>query len=388
MTRRTAAEIDRRLTLLGRDLALFYPGPCGLVGGRRPRRDAAPTVPATVDIAVVAGVDAADQLFVNRLKTHKGELAPLGHPEYGSRHHELIGQPNVRADPGARSSCTCWSACPTSRAIARIRRCDVTPRTSRRRDDVRIELRRRGRRRARTRAAGRARSTSRSASRATREVTDPSVQRASVATMSFRAEPFGVFVDDLVSSLTGGVTREVFRFVPEQEPFRLGAGRRRAGRHRPRARAAPTTCTPGSATASTSTSTDGVDRVPAAARAAARPGQLVLRQLRAGPRPAGAAAAHRPQPGQRPAHPGGELRPRVRRAVRASSSRSTTPPSSTPPRAATSTSWSALVGLERRTPAVRHRRGRVLPLDAGAGRDHHRGGHPDLDLATCPGSPS
>lgn len=42
--------------------------------------------------------------------------------------------------------------------------------------------------------------------------------------MSFRAEPFGVFVDDLVSSLTGGVTRQVFRFTPELEPFRLAAG--------------------------------------------------------------------------------------------------------------------------------------------------------------------
>lgn len=42
--------------------------------------------------------------------------------------------------------------------------------------------------------------------------------------MSFRAEPFGVFVDDLVSSLTGGVTRQVFRFVPELEPYRLAAG--------------------------------------------------------------------------------------------------------------------------------------------------------------------
>ncbi len=42
--------------------------------------------------------------------------------------------------------------------------------------------------------------------------------------MTFRAEPFGVFVDDLVSSLTGGVTREMFRFLPENEPFRLGHG--------------------------------------------------------------------------------------------------------------------------------------------------------------------
>jgi len=42
--------------------------------------------------------------------------------------------------------------------------------------------------------------------------------------MSFAAEPYGVFVDDLVSSLTGGVTREAFRFLPEQRPFRLAAG--------------------------------------------------------------------------------------------------------------------------------------------------------------------
>ena len=40
--------------------------------------------------------------------------------------------------------------------------------------------------------------------------------------MSFAAEPYGVFVDDLVSSLTGGITREEFVFLPENEPFRLG----------------------------------------------------------------------------------------------------------------------------------------------------------------------
>ena len=39
--------------------------------------------------------DALEQALVNRLKTRKGELAPLGHPDYGSRHHELIGEPNV-----------------------------------------------------------------------------------------------------------------------------------------------------------------------------------------------------------------------------------------------------------------------------------------------------
>lgn len=42
--------------------------------------------------------------------------------------------------------------------------------------------------------------------------------------MTFRAEPYGVFVDDMVSALTGGITREVFRFLPENVPFRLGHG--------------------------------------------------------------------------------------------------------------------------------------------------------------------
>lgn len=39
--------------------------------------------------------------------------------------------------------------------------------------------------------------------------------------MSFAAEPYGVFVDDLVSSLTGGVTRERFTFLDENKPFML-----------------------------------------------------------------------------------------------------------------------------------------------------------------------
>ena len=41
--------------------------------------------------------------------------------------------------------------------------------------------------------------------------------------MTFRAEPFGTFVDDLISSLTGGVTRERFVFLDEQRPFQLAA---------------------------------------------------------------------------------------------------------------------------------------------------------------------
>ncbi|HEY5981726.1 MAG TPA: hypothetical protein VIT41_19030 [Microlunatus sp.] len=126
MPRRTAAEVDRRLTLMGRDLALFYPGPYGWwedadLDVTLPTRANGPT-----DIAVVDGVTAAAQLFVNRLKTHHGELAPLGHPEYGSRHHELIGQPNVERTRALLKLYVleCLSHEPR---IAKIRRCDVTP---------------------------------------------------------------------------------------------------------------------------------------------------------------------------------------------------------------------------------------------------------------------
>src|SRR5439155_16609244 len=52
-------------------------------------------VPRRTDLGIVRDLDAAEQLLANRLKTQLGELAPLGHADYGSRHHELIGQPNV-----------------------------------------------------------------------------------------------------------------------------------------------------------------------------------------------------------------------------------------------------------------------------------------------------
>ena len=139
MIRLSAAEIDRRLELLGRDLALFYPGPAGWWEDA----DLATTVPdragAAVDVEVVEGVEAAVQLFVNRLKTHKGELAPLGHPEYGSRHHELIGQPNVERTR-ALIKLHVLEALSHEPRIAKIHRCDVTAAHDPPRDVVRIVL--------------------------------------------------------------------------------------------------------------------------------------------------------------------------------------------------------------------------------------------------------
>jgi phage baseplate assembly protein W len=137
--RLTAAEIDRRLELLGRDLGLFYPGPSGWWEDA----DLATTVPdragAQVDLGVAEGVPAAVQLFVNRLKTHRGELAPLGHPEYGSRHHELIGQPNVERTR-ALIKLHVLEALSHEPRIEKVLRCDVTPAHDPPRDVVRIVL--------------------------------------------------------------------------------------------------------------------------------------------------------------------------------------------------------------------------------------------------------
>lgn len=50
------------------------------------------------DIARVTGVENVQQSLVNRIMTRRGELEKLGHPEYGSRHYELIGEPNTESN--------------------------------------------------------------------------------------------------------------------------------------------------------------------------------------------------------------------------------------------------------------------------------------------------
>src|SRR5215813_4701930 len=46
------------------------------------------------DLQLVAGNDNIIQALTLRLLVRRGELAPLGWPDYGSRIHELIGEPN------------------------------------------------------------------------------------------------------------------------------------------------------------------------------------------------------------------------------------------------------------------------------------------------------
>lgn len=82
--------------LMGKDLRLDY----ALHGGFFEDADLASIRVAeragARDLDVAAGLETLTQALANRLKTRTGELAPLGHPGYGSRHHELIGQPNVQ----------------------------------------------------------------------------------------------------------------------------------------------------------------------------------------------------------------------------------------------------------------------------------------------------
>ena len=59
------------------------------------RTDIAPRV---TDLKLAAGLRNLVQDLIIRLQTQIGELAPLGHPNFGSRHHELIGMPNTETN--------------------------------------------------------------------------------------------------------------------------------------------------------------------------------------------------------------------------------------------------------------------------------------------------
>jgi phage baseplate assembly protein W len=89
MANRTAASVA---PFQGADLELEY----ALAGGFFEDADLGDLRTGTSrDLAVASGLDNLTQALANRLKTRRGELAPLGHPTYGSRHHDLIGEPNT-----------------------------------------------------------------------------------------------------------------------------------------------------------------------------------------------------------------------------------------------------------------------------------------------------
>jgi phage baseplate assembly protein W len=51
-----------------------------------------------VDLESVVGVPNLQQALLLRFLTPVGEMTVLGHPEYGSRLHELIGEPNTQTN--------------------------------------------------------------------------------------------------------------------------------------------------------------------------------------------------------------------------------------------------------------------------------------------------
>lgn len=94
MTLRDTAFLES--PLFGRDLRAVYASRDGRHENLDLEVEGGPT-PAGLrrDLDSVTGVDNAVQAVIHRIKTRLGELADLGHPDYGSRHHELIGQPNT-----------------------------------------------------------------------------------------------------------------------------------------------------------------------------------------------------------------------------------------------------------------------------------------------------
>jgi phage baseplate assembly protein W len=140
VSRRTQVQLQDLHRRLGRDLLLRWAGPAGafddgdLDSARRP----GPRGPV-VDLAVASEVPQAVQFLVNRLATRRGELAPLGHPDYGSRHHELVGEPNTER---TRNLVKLYvlEALRHEPRVAKVLRCVVRT-ADRERDVVRVELR-------------------------------------------------------------------------------------------------------------------------------------------------------------------------------------------------------------------------------------------------------
>ena len=93
MATRTAQSLA---PVLGRDLLLDYIQGGGFFEDADLVERRSQTHAGEHDLLRADGIENLEQALANRLKTRKGELAGLGHPDYGSRHHELVGQPNIQ----------------------------------------------------------------------------------------------------------------------------------------------------------------------------------------------------------------------------------------------------------------------------------------------------
>lgn len=87
---------DFDLGFVADDEGRVFAGPFSHVDLQAVRRDN--VTPRAYDLEVVRGKAALVQALILRLMTERGELAPLGHPDYGSRHHQLVGEPNTEGN--------------------------------------------------------------------------------------------------------------------------------------------------------------------------------------------------------------------------------------------------------------------------------------------------
>jgi phage baseplate assembly protein W len=112
----------------GNDLRTVGRGDRFLPDGTEPR-----------DLAALAGVENLAQALLLRLLTWRGELAPLGHPDYGSRLHELVGQLNTDSTRN-RAKLYVLQALADEPRIRRVVSATVTPSRAVR-EEIDIDLR-------------------------------------------------------------------------------------------------------------------------------------------------------------------------------------------------------------------------------------------------------
>jgi phage baseplate assembly protein W len=90
-----------------------------------------------VDFALARGVEALQQALILRLLTPLGSLRDLGHENYGSRLHELIGQENVEASR-LRARSYVLQAIAQERRVEKVLSLEIAPVTPDSPDRLRI----------------------------------------------------------------------------------------------------------------------------------------------------------------------------------------------------------------------------------------------------------
>jgi phage baseplate assembly protein W len=91
---------------------------------------------STTDLARHEGVNNLKQALLLRFLTEAGELAQLGHPNYGSRLHELVGKPNNDANRNLAKLFVLQSL----GAEPRVKEVKDVRVTARRRDEIQIDV--------------------------------------------------------------------------------------------------------------------------------------------------------------------------------------------------------------------------------------------------------